>query len=399
MRRRFEQHGIHSVHRFPAFDGDRTTIPANWAHTPGAYGCLLSHVAVVREARRLGAASVLIFEDDVVFDDQFEDRFDACIAQLPSDWDMLFFGALHKDEPVRVARDIARITQANSTYAYALKATVFDDFIELNRETEEVLDNNSLVLQRTFNCYCSMPHLAWVEAAHSDVQCRLVNHWYLRESLVVFGPTVDRLLSDTTIVLAHGDRGGVARPAESLTYLAGYYHKYFAPFANIVVVEQSAEPTIDPAHLPERCKYVLLRDDGPFDRERCFRVGIHESEPGRRLFILSDSDVYLDTLDIRANLRMCEQYDCVTGFSRILDLTAEHSRRLRNTNSMRGIDVSKHASLDEQHQSYCRFLNREAIQILEGLADGTARESLLSLRPDRMRVFQSPNHALRLQQD
>ena len=71
---------------------------------------------------------------------------------------------------------------------------MFDDFIDLNSETEEVLDNNNLVLQRTFNCYCFMPHLAWVEAAHSDAQCRLVNHWYLQESLVVFGPKVDRLL-------------------------------------------------------------------------------------------------------------------------------------------------------------------------------------------------------------
>lgn len=399
VRRRFEEHGIQSVRRFPAFDGDRTKIPSNWVHTPGAYGCLLSHVAVVREARRLGVASVLIFEDDVVFDDHFEGKFNARIGQLPRDWDMLFFGALHKDEPIEVATDIARITQANSTYAYALKATVFDDFIELNSETEEVLDNNSLVLQRTCNCYCFMPHLAWVEAAHSDAQCRLVNHWYLRESLVVFGPKVDRLLSDTTIVFAYGDRLGVARPAESLKYLVRYYDKYFAPFVDMVIVEQGAESTVDRAGLPERCKYVFLRDDGLFDREGCFVAGVNESEPGRRHFILSDSDVYLDTLDIRGNLRMCEQYDCVTGFSKILDLTNEDSCRLRSTNSMQGIDVMKHASLNEERERCCRFLNREAIRILEGLGEGTARGSLLSLRPEQMRVFQSPNHALRLQLD
>jgi hypothetical protein len=244
-----------------------------------------------------------------------------------------------------------------------------------------------------------MPHLAWVEAAHSDAQCRLVNHWYLRESLVVFGPKVDRLLSDTTIVFAHGDRFGVARSAESLKYLVRYYDKYFAPFVDMVIVEQGAESTVDRAHLPEHCRYVFLRDDGLFDREQCFVAGVNESEPGRRLFILSDSDVYLDTLDIRGNLRMCEQYDCVTGFSKILDLTSEDSCRLRNTNSMQGIDVMRHASLNEERESYCRFLNREAIRILEGLGEGTARGSLLSLRPEQMRVFQSPNHALRLQLD
>ena len=59
----------------------------------------------------------------------------------------------------------------------------------------------------------------------------------------------------------------------------------------------------------------------------------------------------------------------------------------------------KHASLNEERESCCRFLNREAIRILEGLGEGTARGSLLSLRPEQMRVFQSPNHALRLQLD
>jgi hypothetical protein len=66
---------------------------------------------------------------------------------------------------------------------------------------------------------------------------------------------------------------------------------------------------------------------------------------------------------------------------------------------MQGIDITNHASLNEERAGYCRFLNREAIRILEGLDEGTAGGSLLSLRPHQMRVFQSPNHALRLQQD
>ena len=40
-------------------------------------------------------ASVLIFEDDVVFADQLERKSNACSSELPHDWDMLFFGALH----------------------------------------------------------------------------------------------------------------------------------------------------------------------------------------------------------------------------------------------------------------------------------------------------------------
>ena len=394
MQRKFEQHGIHSVQRFSALDGDELKLPTNWIHTPGAYGCLLSHLQVVREARQRGLPSVLIFEDDVVFDVQLETKLAACIGQLPSDWDMLFFGALHKDEPTKVSENIARITQANSTYACALRSTVFDAFIELNSQTEEVLDNNSLLLQQKFNCYCFMPHLAWVETDYSDAQQRLVDHWYLEESLVLFGPQVDRLLSETTLVFAHG----AGRATENLMYLVQYYDKFFSSYIAVIIVEQGAQPTVNPATLTKNCKYVFLQDEGPFDRERCFRTGISHSDPGRMFVILSDSDIYLETLDIRANLRMCERYDYVTGFSKIIDLSNETSLRLRNTKTMQGIDITKNYSQNSEREGYCRFLNREAIQIPLGRDEGLEKAgSLLSLPPQpQYRVFHSPNHALRL---
>ena len=63
-------------------------LPPSWVHTPGALGCLLSHLEVVREARRLGVPNVLIFEDDVVFDEALEKKFSGYLDQLPADWDM-----------------------------------------------------------------------------------------------------------------------------------------------------------------------------------------------------------------------------------------------------------------------------------------------------------------------
>ena len=233
MQQKFQRHGIDAVQRFVAIDGETSTIPTSWPGTPGAYGCLRSHVEVVREARRIGLSSILIFEDDVVFDDQFEQKFSDAIRQLPADWDMLFFGALHKDELIKVSDNIGRITQSNSTYACALRDTVFDAFIELNSKDNEVLDVNSLVLQKEFNCYCFLPHLAWVEAAYSDAQQKPVHHWYLRESLVLFGPQVDRLLSDTTIVFAYRNDD-----AENLKCLIEYYDHYFSPYIAMVIVEQ-----------------------------------------------------------------------------------------------------------------------------------------------------------------
>ena len=371
MQDKFYQHGIHSVRRFAALDGDAVTIPASWPGTPGAYGCLVSHLEVVREARRLGLPSILIFEDDVVFDEQFEQKFSDYTRQLPVDWDMLFFGALHKDELIKVSNNISRITQSNSTYACVLRDTVYDAFIELNSRANEVLDVNSLVLQKEFNCYCFLPHLAWVEAAYSDAQQKPVDHWYLRESLVLFGPQVDRLLSDTTIVFAYGCHD---RP-ENLKALVKYYEHFFSPHLAIVIVEQGTEPTLDHETWP--VNYVFVRDEGDFDPQRCFAEGVKHADLNRRYFIFSNSDIYLETLDIRANLRMCERYDYVTGFNQIIDLSPEASARLRATMRTSGLEISGNS---DAHNGHCQFLNRRA----------------LHLQQDQLRTFHSPNFALRL---
>jgi len=327
------RHGFEPVERFPAIDGEVVEKPVHWTHTAGAYGCLLSHVQVVSEARDSGAPNVLIFEDDAVLDPEFENKFARFIKEMPGDWDILYFGALHKDEPVKVSEHIGRITKANSTYAYALNRTIFDEFIALNAQAEHVLDMNSYLLQQRFNCYCFMPNLAWVEAEYSDVQNRLERHWYLEKSLVLFGAEMDRLLSQTALVIEQSN---------NVEFLKRYYEEYFAPLVQILVV------------------------DGDFEQ------GIARAEPQRNFFIVSPSDTYIEALDVRANLRILEEYDAATGFDEVIDLTRDQAQLLRQTAITRGIDVTKNPV---SKNTAIHFRKR-----------GGGKD----------RVFQSPNHALRL---
>ena len=330
MQAQLKRHGIHHVQRFPAVDGETLIKPATWPHSAGAYGCLLSHVEVIKEAKQSNAASVLIFEDDTVLDPDFQSKFATFSQEVPDNWDMLYFGALHKDEPVKISEHVGRITKANSTYAYALKHTVFDAFIELNSRAEHVLDMNSYRLQERFNCYCFMPNLAWVEAEYSDVQNRLEHHWYLEKSLVLYGAHMNDLLNQTTIVINHrGDTKNVA-------FLKRYYEEYFAPLVEIIVGD---------------VKHAALK---------------------RNFLILSESDIYLEALDIRANLRMCEEYDAATGFDHVVDLTHEQAELLRRTSITRGIDITNNP-----------VSKNTAVHFFRRGAPGD-------------RVFASPNHALRL---
>ncbi|HEY0367027.1 MAG TPA: glycosyltransferase family 25 protein [Pyrinomonadaceae bacterium] len=334
MQTQVARHGIHDVQRFSAVDGNSVPRPAGWIHSAGAYGCLLSHVDVVREAQRSNMPSVLIFEDDTVLDPEFQSKFASFIKEVPDDWDMLYFGALHKDEPTKISEHVGRITKANSTYAYALKHTVYDAFVELNARAEHVLDMNSYLLQERFNCYCFMPNLAWVEAEYSDVQNRVERHWYLEKSLVLFGAHMNDLLIHTTIaIIHHGDQN-----SKNVRFLKRYYEEYFAPLAEIVVVSD-------------------------------------HSDPKRDFLIVCEGDIYLEALDVRANLRICEDYDGVTGFDHVIDLTQEQAQLLRRTGITRGIDITNNPV---SKNTAVHFFKRNA-------------------RSNR--IFQSPNHALRLPHD
>ncbi len=342
MQSKFQRCGIEGVERFAAVDGQKTIVPANWADSPGAYGCLRSHLEIVTKARQLGWSSVLIFEDDAAFDPQLAEKFKTYFAQVPSDWDMLHFGANHMAAPFPVSDNVVRIQSANSTFTYALNHTVFDAFIELNNRALTAVDLNNRTLQTDHACYCFTPHLAWVEDLDSDVQVRQKYHWYLKESLVLHGSDMDLILNQTAVIITHQNRS-----EQNLHFLTGFYEKHL-PGIEVV-----------PA---------LQLTDRPF-------------------LIFTDSDIFVEEWDIRGNLRMCQEYDCATGFKSLIHLTAGATQMLRTSKPMLltpWFDANDYPRSRKQDAfgKFCIF-NRRAME-----------------KPPRaLRVFNSPNDALQLKSD
>lgn len=404
MQVRFAQHGLHAVRRFAAVDGQGLALPPDWSGTPGAYGCLRSHLQVVREARKLGVPSVLIFEDDVVFDTCLQANFRHYIGQVPADWDMLYFGALHMEDPLEISANVQQIRRAYSTYAYALNHTVFDAFIDLNSQAATAVDVNNLALQTEHKCYCFTPHLAWVETDYSDAQGRENNHWYLQESLVIHGRGMDELLQQTTLIIAYSNPTRNDSITRNLLFLTRFYRARLAG-VEVVVVEQAAEPTLNPLTLPAGCQYFFLRQAGSLNKGLCFNTGMNLAQPKNSLLIFSDSDLFVEEWDVCGNLRMCQRYDCATGFRQIIELTSTDTLQLQRDTALRlrWLDVRQYARR-EQRAVFSKYgvFNRRSIQAAGGWAEQrpAGAELRLSLQAgQQLRVFASPNHALRLHHD
>lgn len=395
----FALHQINSVRRFPALDGLTLEVPPGWDGSPGAYGCLQSHLTVVREARRCGQSSILIFEDDVVFDSDFNEKFSRYITQLPPSWDMLLFGGLHVHvRPQRISENIFRITNSYSTFAYALKQNVYDAFIELNAQSLEPVDKVNAILQKTFNAYCFMPHLAWVEENYSDTQNTHLHPWYVKEAVVVASPEWNRIQKDTVMIIAHRDETIDRRQTRNLHFKLDYCAAWY-PHVTVLVVEQDEQPGLEAQTLRDGVRYKFLQDGDAFSPERCFQAGFKMFESSKRFFIFSESDIHLDRENIIANLELCQQYDFVSSFKHLIELTEEDTQMLIKGEN---VELTKYERLERT--DICRgscFFTREGIQQVGGweAANQGRKGELLSLKVRRMlSIFESPNKALRLSQ-
>jgi glycosyl transferase, family 25 len=172
MQRKFAEIPV-SVERLAAIDGREVAVPERLSQLrPVDYACTMSHLTAVRKAKELGAHSVLIFEDDAFFDPEFITKFPGYIAQLPSDWKMVYLGGYHIQRPIPVSKNMVRAVETLTTHAYAVRSSLYDEFIALNEEPPRIVDQNNTMLQQRFECYCFEPNLVGQEAGYSDLMER-----------------------------------------------------------------------------------------------------------------------------------------------------------------------------------------------------------------------------------
>jgi glycosyl transferase, family 25 len=170
MRENFERFGIRSIERLAAVDGKDIHLPEQFSHLrPVDYACTLSHLTAVKKAREMDTPSVLIFEDDCLFDPDFVAKFSEHMRQVPADWDMLFLGGYHFEPPVPVSKNIVRSVATLTAHAYAVRRSIYAEFIELNENPPAIVDRNNTILQKKFNCYCCEPNLVGQLAGYSDL--------------------------------------------------------------------------------------------------------------------------------------------------------------------------------------------------------------------------------------
>lgn len=111
--------------RFPAVDGQRQEMPAFWQVGAGAWGCYLSHLAILEDCLANDISSVLIMEDDAIFVRDFSAAVGEFFAHLPTDWEYVYLGGQHIEHhlglPVKVNPWVYRPWNVNRLHAYGIR--------------------------------------------------------------------------------------------------------------------------------------------------------------------------------------------------------------------------------------------------------------------------------------
>lgn len=178
VQKEFERVGITDVERYVAIDGStRDWSYLNSHLLSGELGLIETHINIIKEAIDKKYKSILIFEDDVVFVDEFN-KIDEYLNAVPSNWDMLYIGGNHSygRPPEPINDKVIKLNKTYTTHAIALNSTIFETVLLISELRKKQIDVYYADLHPTHNVYGFTPNLALQRIDFSDIQNRMVSY-------------------------------------------------------------------------------------------------------------------------------------------------------------------------------------------------------------------------------
>ena len=174
FKKEVEKYNLGEFERFSAYDGKQLNLTNNHNLKPGEIGIIKSNLDIIKDAKKNNYKTILIIEDDCVFNDEiinFEDYFNL----LPIDWHMLYMGGNHNTHmgvrpPLIINDKVVKLHSTYSAHFVGIKSSVFDQIESLLEIGKQPLDVEYVKLQKIFNCYSFTPALTSQLVNFSDIQ-------------------------------------------------------------------------------------------------------------------------------------------------------------------------------------------------------------------------------------
>ena len=184
----FPENALGSPIRWGAVHGDSCKPPPFWNAGNGAWGCYRSHLQILEYCMSEKIHSYMVLEDDAVFVNDFDQKYDAFLEELPTDWDMFYLGGqlMHAERfsPERVSANVYRPYNVNRTHCFAVHSRCYEYLYQfLLRRFEQRnwhIDHHlgRLHEQRECNIYCPGEWLVGQGSGSSNISGRVNEETY-----------------------------------------------------------------------------------------------------------------------------------------------------------------------------------------------------------------------------
>jgi len=182
VKEKFDTLGI-NVCRFSAVDGNHINEDILKKHpklNKYEVGCMLSHYNIVMDAKKNAYKRILIFEDDVLFVDDFLNKFTKKVAKIPN-WKIFYLGATQWTwGDVKFIEDFYYANKTDGTFAYAIDEIMYDELIQTEEIVNRPIDNKLFDIQKKYDgeCFVSFPNLVIADVSDSEIRESRDNNIY-----------------------------------------------------------------------------------------------------------------------------------------------------------------------------------------------------------------------------
>jgi GR25 family glycosyltransferase involved in LPS biosynthesis len=150
------------------------------------YGCLLSHINIIKKAKSEGLKSILVLEDDVEFINI--DYINKAVDQLKNkNWDLFYLGANTHKPLEREDDNLLILKKGYATHAIAYHESFYDFFLEnFEKRKIEIIDVwLSDYGQENFKSYCTFPITAVQFSNYSDIHNAFADYSWMENKFKV----------------------------------------------------------------------------------------------------------------------------------------------------------------------------------------------------------------------
>lgn len=135
-----------------------------------AMACLLSHINIIKDAKKNGYKKILIFEDDVLLSSDFTSR----ISKISEfNWKLIYLGASQFNwSNIKIKNGYYLSKNTLGTFAYAIDSSIYDMIIEVLDTKRKSVDNLLTEIQREIYgyCYTLYPNIVISDVNNSDIR-------------------------------------------------------------------------------------------------------------------------------------------------------------------------------------------------------------------------------------